>query len=1563
MLILLKVKCGSAMSFDLSSDPDRLYKSMMKESLWDEEEQKITLHLSGFDSLCHKKFFNAIQKALKLKGSREMPPKFQLKSNNLKFPFSRNKNEYSAIKIEGESMSIKLLELSISGDSVMIFVGFILQSIIKAFLTSIEKVNKNTFDWTEDLPKPFEEVKEVTETLAESVEYEDFIEGNGKNVVIEDCTDDDDDYPGFDLDNKSEHSFSKSLDGDRKSHKRSVPDDMSNTPKKVVKKDSKEKELQIVDKCYICALLEISENVDDLIKAEEWNSSMECTLKCISDEDCLESLAKCISNIVIDTRIDENLMENMKKNIASIFVDILDNSPYQRGDLFCKMMEYLSDVPAPYQHRVVNLIRELCEIFVGNDPKSFEETLKRSKESRRNILIFLVNNGKFFSLQSVLEIWDILRRKRIHLVRILPLSMKSSIQQLDSAPDLKSSNYFSFMADITRKLITDVLKTKNVYYTKAKKIEFKIGSMVQEKSFDFYLYFNIVDKTLSHFLWDGSVVCEEIKFSKLKFEEKSMLLSTKYWDFLLPDLLNFDLKSILAQDESCAGANTSWTEEIISTKETIESPEIRDEPRIKKNPVDDIQNDIELGSPKMHMKGKSLKDIYSDDKVVGTFGNNENKEDVIKTNFIVEKKQVLGYWLPDKRKFSRPLAGRDWPKAYRCPCPVIFTYSHAKIVDSSKRITHFAKLRGSCKICKSLHELIIEESPFDEIELKDGKIQYSAISDMLVEVKATGRFELDDEGRPDISVPKHDLDKATGLFLKGRERQILGKRASKMGVQNVFVEQFDDVDDEQMKHGNRTSVRSYDVIKMARQEYERKQRCGDDFFESVENIIDSQHLDISLNFEETKASRELPGFVRSAQRSPFKIILANYDQLKVAVAYLNNTELSIIYIDSSGKLLKKEKGKSKLLNTAVVIPPPAKGHSPFPIFEMVSEKNKTIDFQTFLEYGFSYLSTANNNGKVCSPAVAVSDFSFANIHSILAVFNKVKIEEYLEKVYRCSLKNEPFPYQTVLSICENHFLPSFLQYARNVHSDKAVADTVVAGILKVVEAESIGAALQVFKTLVDIHCSPEINNKARERVSEAKFEDVKEFISDFGDDAMEEEEMNYGSRKGLRNNSPYFKLFDDILEKKFKENENGNITNRFYAPKLMKEMTRQYLSLFPLFSASVLPDKSLKTNSYIELYWKDQRRILQDIPDRLRWPPRYLGNLHTKIRRDAKSIISHGSISNLKHGGKAKPGMTEAFKAYFEKTKKDVFIPVKQKKSKVKLDQNESFGGTSEMWDSQKSKNSHRRKDNYMKGKNIDYEAIIEHSEIPVEKLTVTGSKMSLANKGGKSHLAEGITLGSEEIKRLLTPNCYIASEIVDSGLILLDKRFNEDSNMKDVLFVYTIQNLRLILGGETNLINEGKFVTVLPRNLGLDAEHDRMETIRAGGVDIAPGSHYTLVSNLNCKDGEVNVYETFEPFRCQQYLLSESGVKIIKMLTQSETLKINCINVQQQHESECGAISIGLAIQLCFYPEDEGAMYYRLNSVRTELFRCLRENQLSYFKYSKVKPGSQGRVLFSRNY
>ena len=263
----------------------------------------------------------------------------------------------------------------------------------------------------------------------------------------------------------------------------------------------------------------------------------------------------------------------------------------------------------------------------------------------------------------------------------------------------------------------------------------------------------------------------------------------------------------------------------------------------------------------------------------------------------------------------------------------------------------------------------------------------------------------------------------------------------------------------------------------------------------------------------------------------------------------------------------------------------------------------------------------------------------------------------------------------------------------------------------------------------------------------------------------------------------------------------------------------------------------------------------------------------------------------------------------------------------------------------------------------MDHDAIVQNMDVPYESLRITGSKKLLADPNNKALVPDEIKLGHQLIDWLLKKNNYISTEVVDAGLILLDKRLNEESNMSETVFIYTVQILRLIMQGSTDLVNNGKFLTIIPRDFGLSSEFDRLQAMRVGDTGVsAPGSHYTLVSNLRCEPGEVNVYETFDPFRTAKSLLTENGKKILKILTQSEQLIVNAVNVKTQEESECGAISVALAVQLCFHPADKDDIHYKMIDVRKELFRCFKENQIGYFKCVKTKIRPDEKILFSFN-
>ena len=233
----------------------------------------------------------------------------------------------------------------------------------------------------------------------------------------------------------------------------------------------------------------------------------------------------------------------------------------------------------------------------------------------------------------------------------------------------------------------------------------------------------------------------------------------------------------------------------------------------------------------------------------------------VNTKIRINKDDVLEYFDTTKRKFLPGSCGAAWPRMYNSPCCVVCGYNYIQLVGTQQRFGNFGTLKGKCKMCKGLHTFKVKESPFTE-KIVDNDVQYTAVKDMEVDVTVTGKFHVDEHGRPDITNPVHDVKNPQGLHLKGRERQKLAKRAAEIGVKECYMEQLDNADMEQLKAGNRTSIKPIPVIKMARKEEEQKDAGGLNFYQSVMNVFENQQDDVSPNFEATTNSKKLPGIIR-----------------------------------------------------------------------------------------------------------------------------------------------------------------------------------------------------------------------------------------------------------------------------------------------------------------------------------------------------------------------------------------------------------------------------------------------------------------------------------------------------------------------------------------------------------------------------------------------------------------------------------------------------------------------------------------------------------------------------
>lgn len=1324
-----------------------------------------------------------------------------------------------------------------------------------------------------------------------------------------------------------------------------------------------ESTLKFYDTCDDCTIIDFGTKIEAVISEQGFQKNEQCQERCLEYSDSARFFINQLWKFSCKSRLlDVDSLTLFKQNMTTV-IQVIEEFATGAPGFFCQLLDFLGSISLPDQDRFMPLLSSIIDDCLTDQ---FENRFFAERNARRNLSNYLSKTGSIFCFQEAIKILHKIHTKGVSLQKILP-SLKNIHEVFDSnTTKREDAAYNLFISNASRNILEQGVSNTNIEVFKVKRKMFKHREDLIEVDGDKFLYYDKVNSLFYHFiLLDDGEFAEKIHFKDFQLFEDSLLSSPK-WNFYLDCNLSV-IQRLGISNKQLPVVNVSEKDERLV--------------------VDDSEGPADFD---VHINDVDVPDDVGDSGSSGHDGDDDNDYDdngsdaersdirVAKLDLVIKAPDILRYWdaKPNKRrKFVAGMVGADWPRMYGCPCAVVVDkYNYVQVVGSQKRSSKFGTVRGTCKICSATHLYEIHENPFEEIITKDHLIAYKPVKDMEIKVSVVGRFELDEDNMPDVTKPKHDLRKSASLHLKGRAREQIANRATNIGAKSTYLEQLDFADENQIRFGNKTSVKSIPVIKQARLEQEKKSRGGKNYYEAALHVYESQVTDFSPNFEETDISKQFPGFIRSLQQIPFKLILSNFDMLKIGSTYFNKSNKSMVHMDSSGRFLKPKGGK-KLLNTALVIPPPAPGHAPFPILELISESNKAIDFKMFIDLGWSYLSSAIGNEPVAFPKYAVTDMSFPNIHSLLGSFDNVKLPEYLQSCFNSFTKNENISFSTTITVCENHLKPAFLKTARTSGAEKIIADTFIAGFMLVLEAKTISDALRIWDDMILIFGSKQETFEVKRAMESMKStskaiadeKDTDVLFYDFDDESNEEEEATYGSRRLLRENSPFHKLFKRPIDK-FEKNQLdiNNVCNRFYAPFLLGLMSKQYLSLYPLLSASVLED-GLVTNTHVELWWKEQRRLIKGIPDRLLWPPYYLGNLHTSIRREAKNFLLHNRIPSLKYGGKMKAGQDLKFQDYFDEPKSKMnttaFRPTPGKGQRKKRKVDESFSGGQEEWNSQKKRK--QKKTRYMKGKILDFGVIAESLEDSVKKMDdapdrirVTGSRKGLDDV---SSMPQEIILTREDINFISTEHQYLTTDAVDAGLSLLDRRLNEESVVN--VTVYTSQVCRLIFYGDSKFVRKGNFITIIPRNFGIDEEAARVAAMKAGQLQTDPGSHFTLVSNLNCGSGEVNVYETFEPYRNQEALLTPNGKNLLKTLCNSENLKVNCINVQLQEESECGAIAVALAVNLCFYAPDEESIFRKILNVRPTFLACMKNNRLNYFKMDQRKfVAESSKVLFSIN-
>ena len=857
--------------------------------------------------------------------------------------------------------------------------------------------------------------------------------------------------------------------------------------------------IQCIDCCLLIALKNI-----DVVVSGEFTPNMDCSGECVESTDTLSVFVEAIFR-KIESNIFESMesLEHVERNLREIFGLCQDYEVFFAS--FCSVvLQNLNQFTMLCKNSMLHLLNNLLHEF-GKEAvvTSLESLIRGHRSAKRGIANFLINTGDISGFIAMVEVLYHFHNHGMNLSLILPQHMLKPFEIFDVDKDPSEDHIISAVVrhkkfcSIAKQLISTAFKHQNISFVNLVKKEDRRDELQAEFNHtELILFYDKLEHCFQHFCYflndsDNSLIALTEKIShdsKTEFLKEKSIIQAGDWIFYMQDnestsflqqtqpyvidhnvVYSKDIQddNILDdQDDENVQSNVSYHLKDIEDKNILDDQDYESVQCDVSSHLKDIQDD-NISDNQVVENVQSdvlyhLKDLKGDDRmdIQNKISSNLDVQELatIDSQFVLLQSDLDKYWdarqnsnpQMKERRFNTTRIGFEWPKLYGSPCVVIIKYNHALKFNSKKKVA-FANINGICKICNSTHKYRIAQNPFAESLDEDDRVRYRAINDMLVDVTVTGKF-YEVNGKPDISQPVHEREKAAGYHLKGEERQLLADYATNKGVASAYSDQFAFMKKDEMAKFNITSIRSREVIKQAMQESEKKLRGGDTPYDAIKTVYLQQKMDFSPHYEQTAASMALPGNVRKFEEEPLKVYFANYDQLKIGGSYLNSNTETVINLDSSGKFWQDgHKVGKNALNSAIVIPPVAKGYSPFPIFETISYSNKTIDFLQFLQYAWHFMSKALNNDKIAYPSVAVSDFSFANLFAFLEFFDHTTMEEYLQTTFKCFGKNEKFPYDTVITICKNHNIPTFLKTARALKVDKAVADTFVCGFMKVLE--------------------------------------------------------------------------------------------------------------------------------------------------------------------------------------------------------------------------------------------------------------------------------------------------------------------------------------------------------------------------------------------------------------------------------------------------------------------------------------------------------------------------------
>ena len=315
-------------------------------------------------------------------------------------------------------------------------------------------------------------------------------------------------------------------------------------------------------------------------------------------------------------------------------------------------------------------------------------------------------------------------------------------------------------------------------------------------------------------------------------------------------------------------------------------------------------------------------------------------------NMLSEKPEMRGDW----KELLYDKFYTLWPT-----CPIVFTYSHVRKLDSRKQYGCFWHAKAVCQNCITVDFYICTVPTIN--------------ANVVVKVRVNGHCSH-------LPSNEHDASTVTGRRgrrLQGTQRQekahILTTRATTANKE--YYKQLSNMPSSAVAAGNVMQCKSPGVFHQAAYECRLKQQLHPDMIVELR----MQRKDWAAS----EGAASPPGFIQSIGDSPFYCTFYLREQVELYIEVCKSN--GSVHCKATGTVVKDIPDNKRVLYYTVI-----PSDCNVPVMEFLTAQHTTETISYLLELFLHDVRTVNS-GVTVKPQYIVTDFSYAIINACVQVFN------------------------------------------------------------------------------------------------------------------------------------------------------------------------------------------------------------------------------------------------------------------------------------------------------------------------------------------------------------------------------------------------------------------------------------------------------------------------------------------------------------------------------------------------------------------------------------------------